>query len=263
MNAHIISLQDQVNNLYSNISALRNGSGSAIFPRHDPETYSSRPSLVQSDSRGPFRSPTSSSQPRTRHSGFQGPTSSAFNFDVAKSSLQIMGIASPEEPLDENVLVYEEASYNSPLIGQAPMAPNISQSSKDPLWKIEKDEAIRLCRVYDEEMGLMYPILDIEKFISKASMLFTFIESAKRTGLMNRTMSGSDNFNDDDTDILKMVLATALTVEGSGQSDLGRRLFDSVRGPSESKLWEPASPKGLVLLVIVVWINVLRTAGGN
>jgi hypothetical protein len=49
-----------------------------------------------------------------------------------------------------------------------------------------QDEAIRLCRVYEEEMGIMYPMLDIDKIVRQATLLFTSMESATRTGLAQR-----------------------------------------------------------------------------
>ncbi|KAK3060509.1 hypothetical protein LTR53_020087, partial [Teratosphaeriaceae sp. CCFEE 6253] len=39
-------------------------------------------------------------------------------------------------------------------------------ADKDPIWSIAQDEAIRLCHVYEDEMGLMYPVLDIGKVVA-------------------------------------------------------------------------------------------------
>ena len=165
-----------------------------------------------------------------------------------------MGIAAPE--------LQEDGGFNddamdprvSPRQLQAPLASMTVHPNKDPLWKIGKEEAIRLCRVYEEEMGIMYPIIDMEKTISQANLLFTFTEAAARTGLMNRTMSGSDRLANNDVDILKMVLALALIAEGDGQSDLGRMLYESCREAFERRVSGPVEIKGLILLVLVVWI---------
>lgn len=135
--------------------------------------------------------------------------------------------------------------------------------SKDPLWLLNKDEAVRLCRVYDEEMGIMYPMLDIDKIIRHAIRLFAFIESAVRTGLVQRSLLGHDNLDDDDTRILKMVLAAALVVEGSGQSELGGRLFETVRQYAESSLWGPVNTNQLKLLVLVVCVRRALAEGGT
>jgi hypothetical protein len=67
--------------------------------------------------------------------------------------------------------------------------------------------------------------------------------------------SGPTNqgIKDENTNVLKMVLAIALTVEGSGQSDIGNRLFESVKGAADAILHsESVSIKSLPLLALVV-----------
>lgn len=250
MNVTIRSLQEQVDNLYSNLSALRASqeTNGLLQPQGPP--YPRPPSLTQS----PTSQPTyqSSISPRGKHPRFQGPTSSAFNFDVANSSLQTMGITDVDIP-DERELNPEEnslvsSSRNQPVIASMVALP----PPEDPIWKIPKDEAIRLCRVYEEEIGITCPMFDIENSIAQASRLSALPERAVRAGLLNRSMSGSDNMTCDDINILKLIYANTLTVEGCGLSESGAMLFDSVRNSSQNKLWEPVEPKGLILLVLVV-----------
>jgi len=161
-----------------------------------------------------------------------------------------MGITRPEDSVNEGITTQDGTPLGSPI--PAPTATIVAHPSKDPLWVLGKDEAIRLCRVYEEEMGIMYPMLDIDKIVRQATLLFTSMESATRTGLAQRGLPGTDSLDDDDTKVLKMVLATALTVEGSGQSELGQRLFESVRQSAESSLWGPVNTNQLKLLVVVV-----------
>ena len=183
---------------------------------------------------------------------YKGPTSSAFNFDVANSSLQTMGITQPDYPIDEALTLPEEPSITSPTPSRVPTAQMAKVCTEDPLWSLTREEAIRLCRLYDEEMGMMYPMIDIEKTIKKANRLFQFMESAKRTGLLNDQRERGDSFSDSDSNILKMVLAAALTVEGGGQSELGRRFFMSARSSLEFAMWQSVDIKGLIVLVIIV-----------
>ena len=251
MNASIQSLQEQVDSLHAHINALRGGQEQDGVLRQDTSQYPIHPSLEHANSQSPFHDARSPPRSRGRHSQFQGPTSSAFSFDVANSSLQTMGITQPEPP-DEPAGVFDESLSSPSYHNQAPNAPMAMHPNKDPLWSISKDEAVRLCRIYDEEMGMMYPIVNIEETISRAKFLFTFTESAARTGLIRAQLPGRDGLGTDDNNILKMVLATALTVEGNGESELGKKLFQSVRDASESRLWEPVELKGLTLLVIVV-----------
>lgn len=128
----------------------------------------------------------------------------------------------------------------------------LSHYAKDPIWSIGKDEAVRLCRVYDEEIGIMYPMLDMDQIVMKAEKLFTFTEAATKTGLIDRSIPSADSMHGPEVDTLKMILATALILEGGGQSDLGSALFDTVKASCESKLGETPDIGGLRLLVIMV-----------
>ncbi len=246
MSNHIHSLQDQVNYLYAGLDALRNGQPFPI-PNPGQEQYPIYPALAQPD---PYRNNLPPPQHHGSQPRFQGPTSSAFSFDVARSSLQTMGITAPE--ISEGGFNDEDPTASQP---RAPTAPMTTHPSKDPLLKMNKNEAIRLCRIYEEEMGLMYPMLDMEKTITQVNMLFNFTEAAVKSGLISLQKAGPDrlsNNDSNDVNILKMVLATALIVEGDGQSDLGRELYESCREAVEGRLSGPVEIKGLILLVLVV-----------
>lgn len=132
------------------------------------------------------------------------------------------------------------------------MASMTIHPNKDPLWKISKDEAIRLCRVYEEEMGLMYPLINMEKLLSQVDSLFKFTEAAARSGLMNPFKAGPDKLENSDILILKMVLASSLVVEGDGQSDLAKELYESCREGFEARMLGPVEINGLILLTLVV-----------
>ena len=254
MSAHIQSLQEQVNNLYANLEALRNEHGYVAQQSNAQESFPLHPALAHSASSAPYRNASSPSQAHESQPHFQGPTSSAFSFDVARSSLQTMGIAAPDMQEDGEFNVSEMTPRDSPRHFSAPIASMTVHPDKDPLWRIRKDEAMRLCRVYEEEMCIMYPIMDMEKIYTQANMLFNFTEAAARTGFMKGAISGPDRLANNDVNILKMVLAIAMIAEGGGQSDLGRMLYESCREAFEGRLSSPVEIKGLILLVLVVWI---------
>lgn len=161
-----------------------------------------------------------------------------------------MGITQPEDAIHEEFPTRDGTPVGSPHPGAQSSV--TVHPTKDPLWNINRDDAIRLCRVYEEEVGLMYPFLDIEKIISQVNLLFTFLEAATRTGLTRRGMPGPDSLSDDETNILKMILSLSLLVEGSGRSDLGKRLFESVRPTVEMRLWQPADMNTLKLVSLAV-----------
>ncbi|KAL2833256.1 fungal-specific transcription factor domain-containing protein [Aspergillus cavernicola] len=237
MNDQITTLQDQVSNLFTSLNDLRTQRSSFDAPTFD--NFSRDGSQIFT----PMHPP---SKPRLRHPRFHGPTSSAFNFDVARSSLQHMGIAPTEEVIQDDLTTAHATPAASP-----PHVSTLSQPihpSKDPIWSIKRDEALRLCRVYEEEIGIMYPLVDIEQITHEVTLLYTFMEAALRTGLMHQGLRGTDNLEDDSTSLIKMVLATTLIVEGGGQSELGRRLYLSVKPVIESKIWETLDVKTIQLL---------------
>ncbi|KAL8838051.1 MAG: hypothetical protein Q9170_002287 [Blastenia crenularia] len=251
MDQTIQALQDQVHRLYADIGALRGSHDSSASPYPDPSSYPHQPSLLQTQSGTPYHSPQPPAAPsRTRHRRFQGPTSSAFNIDVANSSLQTMGLTDPSLT-EAGGHDYDDPASISPEQRVASNSLLSSQYAKDPLWTIEKDEAIRLCRVYDEEIGMMYPMLDIEKIIGRVGKLLTSGEAAVQPGLVDQLKTTGVGIRIQDINILKMILATVLILEGGGQSELGSALFETVRRPCESKLGGAPDMEGLRLLVIM------------
>lgn len=257
MKDQIANLQDQVNGLFSNLSDLRT---------QQQQSASIDPSNLDALSRdgsqsvfAPLQQPASV-RPRARQPRFQGPTSSAFNFDVARSSLQNMGITAPaEDAIADDLTTAHVTPAGSPLHPPLPLpptqlAPTMSaiHPSKDPIWSIKRGEALRLCRVYEEEIGIMYPLVDIEKVTQQINLLYAFMEAAVRTGFAQRGLPGSDGLQDDNTNILKIILATTLVVEGSGQSEIGQRLYLSMKPVIESKVWEPLDIRTIQLYGLVV-----------
>lgn len=243
MTSQITTLQEQVNNLFSNLNDLRNQK-SFESPPFDPLSRDGSQSVFTPLPPGPQKI-------RSRHPRFHGPTSSAFNFDVAKSSLQNMGITHENELPDDLTTAHVTPTGSPPTFAPGPLT-NTIHPTKDPIWSIHRDEAVRLCKVYEEEIGIMYPLVEISTITSQANLLYTFMEAATRTGFAQRGLPGSDGLNDDSSVLLKLILATTLVVEGGGQSDIGQRLFLSVKPVIESKLWEPHDVKNIQLFTIVV-----------
>lgn len=175
---------------------------------------------------------------------FHAPTSSDFSLGIARSSLRSMGITANDD-MDEAVLGQDVGHVGSANGGRG------AHPSKDPIWSLSKVEALRLCRVYDEEMGLIYPILDIDQIVRHAGLLFTFVDAAARNMLI-KTLEGSDSIQDADTDMLKIVLALALVTEDPGGKELARRLVQSVRRTAENRLLGNVGIKDVQILTLMV-----------
>ncbi|RAQ44279.1 fungal specific transcription factor domain protein [Aspergillus flavus] len=242
MKDQITTLQDQVNSLFSSLNELRSQRSSIESPSFDN---------FSRDGSQPVFTPMHAglAKPRLRHPRFHGPTSSTFNFNVARSSLQNMGIAPTEEVITDDLTTAHATPAGSPP-HVTPFAPPI-HPTKDPIWAIKREDAIRLCQIYEEEIGIMYPLFEIEKVTQQINLLYTFMEAATRTGFAQRALPGSDGLQDDNTNLIKMILATTLVVEGGGQSELGQRLYLSVKPVIESKIWEPLDIRTIQLFGIV------------
>lgn len=257
MSAQISSLQEQVEQLFANLSSLRSqvdsqGFGSMGTPFNPPD-YPRSVSMAQTPIIPPSpahqRSKSVSKLPR-----FHGPTSSAFNLGVAKTSLKTMGITGGEEGEDEGVVTQDVTPFASP---PPPLQPTVLakpaiHADKDPIWSLTKQEAIRLINVFEEEMGMMYPFMDINKMLRYAEMLFSFVEAASRSGLMQGGLPGADAIMDDQTTLLKILLAIVLVMEGTGKDSLGERLFQNVNNVVERTLSTPVDLQGINMLILTV-----------
>jgi hypothetical protein len=247
MSAHISSLQQQVDDLFHNLNSLRtqvdvqaNASMGTPFTQHD------YPSML------PPPSARSRSKSFSKHPRFHGPTANAFNLGVARSSLKTMGITAAEEGEDEGVVTNDPTPGGSPPFAPALIPKGPLHVSKDPIWAISKQEALRLVHVWHEEQGIMYPILDMDKVLRYTEMLFTFVEAAARSGLMQGDRPGADAIMDDQTSVLKLVLAITLVMEGGGKDPLGEKLFENVQKVVERILSEPVSLQSISLLTLTV-----------
>lgn len=256
MDAHISSLQEQVDQLFANLNSLKNhvdvSSVTSMGTPYNGPDYA-RPMSISHTPGMPPSPAHNRRKSMTKHPRFHGPTSSAFNLGVAKTSLQTMGITGPEDGVDEGVVTQDATPTGSPPLANAIVAkPQSLHTDKDPIWALSKHEALRLVRVWHDEMGIMYPFLDIDKLIRYTEMLFSFVEAASRSGLMQGALPGSDAIMDDQTSLLKVILAIALILEGYGKSDLGKRLFENVHKVVEQTLLDQVDLKGINMLILAV-----------
>ncbi len=246
MRAQITALQEQVNDLYATLNELRSrpdaGFSSSIDP-HFSQDATTRALSLSSSRTLPPPVITPKKTPKALPQ-FHGPTSSLYGLDVAKSSLQTMGIT--QSATEDGLISRERSRAASPVFTLPP------HPSKDPLWLIDHAEVIRLLRVYEEEIGIMYPVVDIEKFIKHSNSLYKFIQASLRAGFGNPSLPGSDTIDDEETTVLKMLLAITLTVEGHGRSEFGQRFFEAAKHAVDRKLVTAIDLKSVVLLVLTV-----------
>lgn len=252
MTAQIASLQEQVDSLYANLSSLRSdlaANQTPIDPSLQNDPYTSLRAGLAAAPAAPMVSPghpRTHSQSAPKPPAFRGPTSTDFSFDVAKSSLQTMGITPSGQGVDEGAVTADATPSHSPnLQGR-------THPSKDPIYSVSRNEALRLLRVYHEEMHEMYPVISIAHITNHIGSIYSFIEAIIRNGIMHKEMPGADTINDEDTMILKLVLAIAMIVEGMGVSELGQRLFESVQPSVDALLLRDTSIRDVRILALTV-----------
>lgn len=239
MSNQIEVLQNQVHDLFTQVNELRmRQDASTSMPGPDPIFGADR---AHSRTLPPLVSPKRQQQTKTLPPLY-GPTSSMYGFDIAKSTLQTMGVTNNAG--EEGALSTERSRAASP----APAAGMHPQ--KDPLWLLDSNEVQRLLHVYEEEIGIMYPIIDHKKILKHASSLYKFIGASLRTGFGQLNLPGADAFDDEETTVLKMMLAITLVVEGNGRSELGLRFFESAKPSVDVKLVTSTGMISIILLVL-------------
>lgn len=154
---------------------------------------------------------------------FRGPTSMAFSLDIANNTIANMGYRGMDESDDQDLQGSDVAARKPP-----------SSHGYDPLLDFGKDEMVRLCRLHEDESGIMYPVLSIDSVIAHAKNIAPYLESA-------RTLQQSEVMNDEKTLQLKMVMCCALAVESHGHSEKATRLYESMEAVVNRKLMSDVS----------------------
>ncbi|KAI1437076.1 fungal-specific transcription factor domain-containing protein [Xylaria sp. CBS 124048] len=249
MAAQVNHLQEQVETLFNNLNALR-----AETMRAGPSYHHDRAFT------GPSASSTPSSTtmtlpplPRQPPLPFRGPTSNHFTLDVAKNTLHKMGYSYPTENIEMNGPAHETP------VASPKLPPQVMQSVETPavdaLWELDKDEMLRLCRIYQEEVGIMYPIIRIEAIVSHAKTLATWMEAAKKSGFAG----DQDKIIDDpNTLMLKVVLCGGLLVDGHGNSAQAQRIYAGIQHVANRMLMsDPPNVQTLPFLALVAGYHFL------
>lgn len=260
MNAQIAALQNQVDALFTNVTNLHAEFASrphnpALDPSLEAASYDQHELVSQQRER-------SKSQNGPRAPTFRGPMSNSYSFDVAKSSLHTMGI-SPEPQIQDE----DRPDTDDPTPMTSPRIPNTSglpvptfmsrprgtqRPDKDPIWSVSETEALRLVKVYEDEMHEMYPLVSLPQLRMHIKSVYRVMGAFLKHSFVMLDMPGADAISDEDTNVLKLVLAVSLTAEGKGESEIGRRLFECVQPHVDALLLGDAGVKAIRILVLVV-----------
>ncbi|PCG91576.1 Casein kinase II, regulatory subunit [Penicillium occitanis (nom. inval.)] len=267
---NIEKLLDQISKMQTQIDSLTGtveSFNSAAPPSPKKRKLSRGTVTAPAKGNSNLKSERSQSSSTTEKISFHGLTTSSFNFGIARQTLRSRGITevgegvSGSDDVDDYSLKQrgdrEENAVSTRDTSPIP-SPSItprrgdhhhqrSSSTIDPLWGINREEAIRLCHVYEEEMGIMYPILDIEAAINQVNALYNHLSPLSSAEQDTK----EEPLSDEDINILKLVFACALTAEANGNSDLAMRIFRGVRDVASDVIWQPPNIKRLVFITLV------------
>lgn len=246
MSDQVSQLQEHVDTLFNSVNALRQETP-RLAPLHDrvlpppssaaapsPAAAAALPSLGRQTPL-PFRVPSS----------FSGPTSIAYTVDMAKSTLRNMGYSGLGDSGDDSGPLMDLTPHGSPTLNPA-ILHSFPQSVPDPIWEFDGDEMLRLLTVYEEEVGVMYPVIGLDAVIEHAKHIDAWMQTARHDGGHGRIIS------DQKTLALKLVLCCALTVEEHGHSAKAVRLYDRIQPIVDKMLMtDPADVTKLPFLALV------------
>ncbi|KAK0113956.1 hypothetical protein ONS96_014805 [Cadophora gregata f. sp. sojae] len=150
---------------------------------------------------------------------FIGPTSSDFSFNLANSALSRLGIEAPNGDARLDSAVTSRRTSPEPTSRDPTTNPKL-----DPLLTLGFEESKRMLDVYEEELHPIYPFIDIDNVRIRAPTLYRELEARCSGG----EVAQDSRSRSIDTMVFKLVVATALVVDGAGKSKLGEQLLGSI-----------------------------------
>lgn len=167
---------------------------------------------------------------------FVGPTSAEF------------GLVSQQKPSEDS----DGGDFNDPS-DPSTSASESALAIGDPLRSLGHAEALRLLKVYENIVDIMYPCVDLES-------VRKFIDDFYQLGYPASPSSNDQEwFLARDAEVLKVILATALIAESHGHSERAAQLADSVEDKfaTRMKVAEVDMKELLILTLLVCFPTLL------
>lgn len=219
-------MQEQIDRLISNtnmaIPVSNQQSPLALLPSQNTHVETET-----RESTGNIFAPPSPS--RSRRPEFMGPTSSTYLLGVAANSLERAGIHTETSTVPDRG---NSEDADVPIIQEA--AQGIHRQV-NPLLKITQDEALRLIDLYEEESGSVYPFLE-KALICKAAHAVYERPVVRPSSSLHWAPNEENKLSDGVGDILKLVIAIALVIEGQSPCKLSSELLESVESGFHSRV---------------------------
>ncbi|KIW15886.1 hypothetical protein PV08_05936 [Exophiala spinifera] len=206
-------------------------------------------------------SPTTDSGSNTRPSRramnvFCGPTSPEYSLNAAQRKMQHEAMTGVKSRQTMAPSIDDEQDQNSSQASESPMylqRPS-EQTHQASLLRfrnmIPLPEAIRLLRVYNNVIGELHPICDIEELIKKIETYYSRSDS-------ERSMMTSHNTPIDEDDLLmvNLAIAIALSAESGSSSDADKTIYDNCSEIIKSKLASTTEDIKQVSIILLVGIH--------
>ncbi|KAL4809887.1 fungal-specific transcription factor domain-containing protein, partial [Aspergillus unguis] len=171
---------------------------------------------------------------------YVGPTSAEFG--IAPRQRQSNADAGVDEEESDGELESESATAPSPAA-----VSDVEAMASDPLGCLGKEEALRLITVYENNVGLIYPCIDLDSVRNYVEDYFKEIRSGPTPEVTDQNW-----FFARDAEVLKILLATALLAESHGRSERAAFLADSVENRFASRFKVPeVDMKELLILTLL------------
>lgn len=215
MTEDVGSLRQQLNVLEATVASLLERESTQLTT---PDAHSVR-SYSQS-TRPPYASTAPSQDAKPVQPQFIGPTRSAYSFDIAETALNRMGFSKNSRIDDDQLSAPASPDPGSTsALGVHATTPN---SDLDSLLNFSNDEIARLIGIYQEEVVCCHPILDTN------TLLLHFPDILKVARCRNFSPAHFPRVGRKDVNLLRLVVATAITHECQGKNETCNRLIAAV-----------------------------------
>lgn len=140
----------------------------------------------------------------------------------------------------------------------AQYGPYMKLLAQDPMWDMNRGDAINNIEQWFSETGSLYAVVSKEQMLEVAHNVFDVMQSVNVHDTRSRGAL-AECLSHDKTNKLKLILAIGRTLESGGRNDLAQRLLQSATEAIEGLLWSTNSINNIQLLVLMVWEETIDT----
>ncbi|KAL6820013.1 hypothetical protein V8C40DRAFT_281335 [Trichoderma camerunense] len=231
-------MQSKLNLMLSNLESLQKHTNNRP-ESHNNANSESNTTMHSPSWNFPLRSPTIPSSITTVHGTrrispslpFKGYTSSDWSLQMAQRYLGVLQHGERELPITP-----QSATPPIPSVrGESSQIrtqrdASLAKRSHKLLWLIGRSEAVRLCDLYEREIGMIYPVVDMSEVKHNLHSLYSAYEAMNYSPRSHiSTVEAPENVIDGDVQTLKLILAITLLAEGGGRHTMGEAMCKEVQ----------------------------------